>query len=209
MSQEKIDDTNLDEERPWKRIGKTVIEKHAKQEEEKLAEQGRIPRALEQAFPKTLRAVSNIFLNIVHVASRVARRPVVDIGQTYSVSALNERIVQLEEILVRQWTNYREDDYLTPNDQVQQYLAACHVARQYDRITLEQLSTRLGVSQRKAAMLLDQMMEDEIITESYTVTYHDVRRAAVDAAIEHQLGAIPRNIREEVAKPHSNSSKKH
>ena len=191
MADQQLIKTDPERHRPWKRIaGQEVKKLEAKAQTSSPInlKDGRILNRFLVSFAKV---ISRLYLRTIHHAARVANRPVVDIGREYSVSALNDRINTLEEILVRQWSQLKDDDFLSPNEEVKQYIAACHVARQYDRITAQLLSSRLGISQNKAEQLLDQLMEDEVITESYTVSYHDVRRTMIDTTIERKLSTLP------------------
>lgn len=192
MDDQLINQSVSDERYPWKRIAGQVVEKYTT--ETSLTAGKQIARGTSGHIRRTLKylgkVTSLLILKAVHSLARIANRPVVDIGREYSVSALNERINILEEVLVRQWSQLKDGDFLTPNDEIKQYIAACHVARQYDRITTQLLSSRLGVSKNEAEQLMDQLLEDEVITESYTVTYHDVRRTMIDATIERKLTSL-------------------
>lgn len=193
----------------WKRLGQKRIQQHAeKSEQEKQSDFLTVPEWMKRPFRGLRNIAANVFLSLVHISARLTNRPIVDIGQKYSVSTLNERIDMLEEVLIKQWTNYKDEDFLTPNEEIRQYISACHVARQYERITPELLVARLGVSQSKAELLIDHMVSDEIVTESYTVTYHDVRRRAVDEVIERSISSLKKTSPTETTSQPS-SDKKH
>lgn len=212
MNQDVIARQSNESEESWKRIGRKRIDAHiqAKERQKGLKPESQSPilKSLFSASQLLKNVAANLFLSLVHISSRITNKPIVDIGQKYSVSALNERINTLEEILVKQWTNLKDDDFLTPNEEIKQYIASCHVARQYDRITPEHLSQRLGVDHSKADALINQMIEDEILTESYTVTYHDVRRSNIDAAIEIRLKSL-RKVTPDESAASSSATKKH
>lgn len=191
MGDQQLVKTDSDQHRPWKRIAGQEVKKLAAKNQTSSHLNLRDNHALNRLVSNLAKFISRLYLLTIHHAARIANRPVVDIGREYSVSALNDRINTLEEILVRQWSQLKDDDFLSPNEEVKQYIAACHVARQYDRITAQLLSNRLGISQNKAEQLLDQLMEDEVITESYTVAYHDVRRTMIDTTIERKLSSLP------------------
>ena len=191
MADQQLTKTDSEHHRPWKRIAGQEVKKLEAKAQTISYVNLKDSRILNRFLVSFAKVISRLYLRTIHHAARVANRPVVDIGREYSVSALNDRINTLEEILVRQWSQLKDDDFLSPNEEVKQYIAACHVARQYDRITAQLLSSRLGISQNKAEQLLDQLMEDEVITESYTVSYHDVRRTMIDTTIERKLSTLP------------------
>ena len=191
MADQQLIKTDPEQHRPWKRIAGQEVKKLEAKAQTSSHINLKDGRILNRFLVSLAKVISRLYLRTVHHAARVANKPVVDIGREYSVSALNDRINTLEEILVRQWSQLKDDDFLSPNEEVKQYIAACHVARQYDRITAQLLSSRLGISQNKAEQLLDQLMEDEVITESYTVSYHDVRRTMIDPTIERKLSTLP------------------
>ena len=191
MADQQLIKTDPEQHRPWKRIAGQEVKKLEAKAQTSSHINLKDGRILNRFLVSLAKVISRLYLRTVHHAARVANKPVVDIGREYSVSALNDRINTLEEILVRQWSQLKDDDFLSPNEEVKQYIAACHVARQYDRITAQLLSSRLGISQNKAEQLLDQLMEDEVITESYTVSYHDVRRTMIDTTIERKLSTLP------------------
>lgn len=183
MSDYKLESTNINENRTWKRLGYTVLKESLETRHE--------PNRPASLFKRLIQAVATVFLNLVDKAARLVNKPVVDIGREYSVSALQERIATLEDVLIRQWSNSAVDP-LSPSDELKQYVAACHVARQYERVSKELLAKRLDVSPATAAMLLDRMESEGVITESYTITYHDVRHTIIEAAIEHQVDIVRR-----------------
>ena len=191
MSDQQLAKTDSDQHRPWKRIAGQEVKSHTAKTQTSSNINLKDNRIINRLATSLIKAISRLYLRTIHRAARIANRPIVDIGREYSVSALNDRINTLEEILVRQWSQLKDDDFLSPNEEVKQYIAACHVARQYDRITAQLLTSRLGISQNKAEQLLDQLMEDEVITESYAVTYHDVRRTMIDTTIERKLSSLP------------------
>ena len=191
MADQQLIKTDPEQHRPWKRIAGQEVKKLEAKAQTSSHINLKDGRILNRFLVSLAKVISRLYLRTVHHAARVANKPVVDIGREYSVSALNDRINTLEEILVRQRSQLKDDDFLSPNEEVKQYIAACHVARQYDRITAQLLSSRLGISQNKAEQLLDQLMEDEVITESYTVSYHDVRRTMIDTTIERKLSTLP------------------
>ncbi len=195
MASHQISNSNEVEPRPWKRIAGQELQSRAAQPATSNISTATLPPRgwLRHIVSQLTLAISKLFIGVVHRIAKSVNKPVIDIGREYSVSALNERINTLEEILVRQWSQFKDEDFLTAHDEIKQYIAACHVARQYDRITAPLLSSRLGIRQAKAEQLIDRLMEDEVITESYTVTYHDVRRTMVDATIERQLQSM-RNV---------------
>ena len=191
MSDQQLAKTDSDQHRPWKRIAGQEVKSHTAKTQTSSNINLKDNRIINRLATSLIKAISRLYLRTIHRAARIANRPIVDIGREYSVSALNDPINTLEEILVRQWSQLKDDDFLSPNEEVKQYIAACHVARQYDRITAQLLTSRLGISQNKAEQLLDQLMEDEVITESYAVTYHDVRRTMIDTTIERKLSSLP------------------
>lgn len=197
------------EQSPWKRIAGKEIGSRSENTQSNSAGpiESQTPSLIRRVLAYLQNTVSNLFIHVVHKVSRSINKPMVDIGREYSVSDLNSRINTLEEILIRQWSQLPDSEIMSPKDEVKLYVAACHVARQYDRITSSLLATRLGVSQNRAELLLEQLMGDEVITESYTVTYHDVRKAMVEATIERQLHDARTIIKNE--SDESPSAKKH
>jgi hypothetical protein len=140
---------------------------------------------------RTVKVLSaNAFIYLVHISTQVANKPLVDIGRQYSVSELNARIEQLEEALIKQWTGLKDADMLSAQEEVRLYVAACHVVRQYDRVTLELLMQRLNIGAARAILLMGRLQEDQVITEGYDVTYHDVMRQAAEVIMERELNAL-------------------
>lgn len=182
----------------WQRMSQSELQEYTKAhlaaEDQDILDRYTVIRVIKNTILKWVLLagglLSRIAFRIIHWSARAAGQPLVDLDQKYSADQMNQRISQLEILLLNQWSNINENDFSTPNNEIKKYLAACHVARQYDRVSVDLLRKRLDISTSKAETLVGQLVIDGVITEPYAETYYDVRRSTIDEVIARYVADL-------------------